>query len=350
MTAEAEGQRGAPAAPKRPPLGLVGPNPNFPGAWAEAVEKIKLADQLGYDAVWLGETWGYDLVARLTELALVTERIKLGSGIFNVFSRSPGIIASATATLDERSGGRMLLGLGSSGAYVIEHWHGVPFDRPLRRIREYAEIVNLILRREKLVYHGEIFNLERGFKLQFTPVRDHIPVYIAAITPRSIAQTGEIADGILPIYWPGDQYPELRRLLDEGSAAVGRPAGSVAIAPYITSRVVTDEAARAQARDEARGPIAFYAGRMGRFYAEMLERYGFADEVAAIRRGWQEGPEAAAAAVSDRMLDATAIVGTVDEVRAKIDAWAALGVDQPLLSMPPGTPDEAGRVLEALIR
>ena len=113
---------------------------------------------------------------------------------------------------------------------------------------------------------------------------------------------------------------------------------------------MADEVARAQARDEARGPIAFYAGRMGRFYAEMLERYGFADEVAAIRRGWQEGPEAATAAVSDRMLDATAIVGTVDEVRAKIDAWAALGVDQPLLSMPPGTPDEAGQVLEALIR
>ena len=127
-------------------IGLVANNPNFPGAWQETVEKIVLADELGYDAVWLGETWGYDIVSRLTELVLVTKRIKIGAGIFNVFSRTPGTIASTIATLDERSGGRILCGLGSSGAQVIEHWHGVPFDRPLRRLREYTEIINLIMR------------------------------------------------------------------------------------------------------------------------------------------------------------------------------------------------------------
>ena len=334
----------------RPPLGLIAGNPNFPGGWAQMVEKVKLADQLGYDSVWLGETWGYDLVARLTELVIATTRIKVGAGIFNTFSRSPGVIAATAATLDERSGGRFVLGLGSSGAYVVEHWHGVPFDRPLRRLREYTEIINMIMRREKLVYGGEIYNLERGFKLQFTPLRDHIPIYIAAITPKSMEQSAAIADGVLPIYWPSGRYGELRQLLDVGSTAAGRPAGSVAIAPYVTTAIVVDEEQRAAARLKAREPIAFYIGRMGRFYAEMLARYGYADEVAAVQAAWQTGPDAARAQVSDAMLDDTAIVGTVDEVRARLAAWHGLGVDQPLISMPPGTPDQAGAVLEGLIR
>lgn len=334
----------------RPPLGLIAGNPNFPGGWAQMVEKVKLADQLGYDSVWLGETWGYDLVARLTELVIATTRIKVGAGIFNTFSRSPGVIAATAATLDERSGGRFVLGLGSSGAYVVEHWHGVPFDRPLRRLREYTEIINMIMRREKLVYGGEIYNLERGFKLQFTPLRDHIPIYIAAITPKSMEQSGAIADGVLPIYWPSGRYGELRQLLDAGATAAGRPAGSVAIAPYVTTAIVVDEEQRAAARLKAREPIAFYIGRMGRFYAEMLARYGYADEVAAVQAAWQTGPDAARAQVSDAMLDDTAIVGTVDEVRARLAAWHGLGVDQPLISMPPGTPDQAGAILAALIR
>jgi F420-dependent oxidoreductase-like protein len=340
---------GSEPAAARPAVGVLANNPNFPGAWAETVEKVKLADQLGYDSVWLGETWGYDLVVRLTELALVTRRIKIGAGIFNVFSRSPGVIASTAATLDERSGGRFLLGLGSSGANVIEHWHGVPFDQPLRRLHEYVEIVNLILRREKLVYPGEIFHLARGFKLQVTPVRDHIPIYIAAITPKSIRQTGAIADGILPVYWPSHALPTLRQLLDEGAASASRPAGSAAIAAYITSALVTNEAQRAAARQKAREPIAFYVGRMGRFYAEMLARYGYAAEVAAIQAGWQEGPKAAAAAVSDAMLDDTAIVGTPAEIRARLAEWGTLGLDQALLSMPPGSPDEAAPQLAALM-
>lgn len=340
----------AEAGTQRPPLGLIAGNPNFPGGWAQTVEKVRLADQLGYDSVWLGETWGYDLVARLTELVVATTRIKVGAGIFNTFSRSPATLAATAATLDERSGGRFVLGLGSSGAYVVEHWHGVPFDRPLRRLREYTAIINMIMRREKLVYNGEIYNLERGFKLQFTPVRDHIPIYIAAITPRSMVQSGEIADGVLPIYWPSGRYGELRQLLDEGSAAVGRPAHSVAIAPYITTAVIADESQRAAARQKAREPIAFYIGRMGRFYAEMLSRYGYSDEVAAVREGWQTGPDTARDRVPDAMLDDTAIVGTTDEVREKLARWHALGVDEPLISMPPGTPDQAAPVLEALIR
>jgi len=330
-------------------IGLVANNPNFPGAWQETVAKIVLADELGYDAVWLGETWGYDLVTRLTELVLVTKRITIGAGIFNVFSRTPGLLASTIATLDERSGGRMLCGLGSSGAQVIEHWHGVPFDRPLRRLREYTAIINLIMRREPLRYRGEIFDLERGFKLQVTPLREHVPIYIAAITPRSIVQTGEIADGLLSVYWPASQLPALRAQLDAGAARAGRAPGSTSIAAYITTAAIADEGQRAAARGAARDPLAFYVGRMGRFYAEMLARYGYAEEVAAIQAGWREGPDAARAAVSDRLLDDTAIVGTPAEIRARLAAWHAQGLDEAAISLPPGSAADAAGILRAII-
>lgn len=337
------------AGPGELRIGLVANNPNFPGAWAETVAKIVLADELGYDAVWLGETWGYDLVTRLTELVLVTKRIKIGAGIFNVFSRTPGTLASTIATLDERSGGRILCGLGSSGAQVIEHWHGVPFDHPLRRLREYTELINLMLLREPLRYQGEIFTLARGFKLQIAPVREHVPIYIAAITPKSIDQTGEIADGLLSVYWPASQLPALRAQLDAGAARAGRPPGSTRIAAYITAAAIADEGQRAAARDVARDPLAFYVGRMGRFYAEMLARYGYAEEVAAIQAGWRVGPEAARAAVSDRLLDDTAIVGTPAEIRARLAAWHMQGLDEAAISLPPGPLADTAAILRAII-
>src|SRR5579884_2601962 len=215
-------------------IGLIADSPTFPGAWNDVLEKVRLADRLGFDSVWLGEAWGYELFTSLADLVRATERIRVGAGVANVFSRSPAVIASAIATLDERSGGRMILGLGTSGPQVVEHWHGIPFERALRRLREYVEIVNMILRRERLHYRGEIFSLDRGFTLRFRPIRDHVPTYLASLAPRSIDLAGEIADGILPIYWPADDFPSLRARLDSVSLAAGRSAGNVRIAPYIT--------------------------------------------------------------------------------------------------------------------
>jgi len=182
-------------------IGLMADSPNFPAEWNQVMEKVRIADELGYDSIWLGESWGYELFTSMADLVRVTKRIKIGAGIANIYSRTPALIASTIATLDERSGGRMLLGLGPSGANVIEHWHGVPFQKPVQRTREYVEIIRMILRGEKLVYHGEMFNLERGFKLRFTPPRTNIPIYIAAMGPKNVVQSGEISDGVLPVYW-----------------------------------------------------------------------------------------------------------------------------------------------------
>jgi F420-dependent oxidoreductase-like protein len=332
-------------------IGFTAESPNFPGDWRQVIEKVKIADELGFDSVWLGESWGYELFTSMADLVRETKRIKIGAGIANIYSRSPALIASTVATLDERSGGRIILGLGPSGANVIEHWHGVPFEKPVKRTREYVEIIRMILRGEKLVYHGEFFNLERGFKLRFTPPRPDVPIYIAAMGPKNVVQTGEVADGVLPVYWPGNKWGELREQLDEGARLAGRPAHSAAIAPYITSAIVPENAneeQRAAIRSQAAGHLAYYIGKMGVYYAQMLTRNGFGAEVQAVIEGWKQGMKSAIVAVDLQMLDAVSIIGTPKEVVAKLDQWAVSGVDEPLLAMPAGSVDEAASELGAL--
>src|SRR5205085_3406354 len=306
----------------------------------------------GYDSIWLGESWGYELFTSMADLVRATKRIKIGAGIANVYSRSPAVIASSIATLDERSGGRIVLGLGPSSANVNEHWHGVPFQKPVQRTREYVEIIRMILRGEKLVYHGEFFNLEHGFKLRFNPIRKDVPIYIAAMGPKNVVQSGEIADGVLPVYWPANRWSELREQLDEGARLAGRPPHSAAIAPYITSVILSenaDEHERAAARMLVASPLAYYIGRMGVYYAQMLVRNGYGREVELVQEAWKQGMKSAIAAVTPELLDATSIVGTPQEVVAKLDSWVASGVDEPVLSMPSCTPDEAGQRLGALM-
>lgn len=337
-------------APSPLKLGLIADSPVFPGDWNAILDVVKQADELGFDSIWLGEAWGYELFTSLADLIRVTKRIKIGAGVANVFSRTPALIASTAATLDERSGGRMLLGLGTSGPQVIEHWHGVSYQKPLRRLKEYTEIINTIVAQQPLTYDGEVFKLDRGFKIRFRPPRNHIPIYIASLSEKSIIQTGAIADGVLPTYWPASAYPDMRRLLDVGSVSANRPTGSVRLASYIMCDVLLDERERTAARMRARGPIGFYIGRMGTFYADMLTSRGYADDVAAVKKGWESGQQAGIAAVSDSLLDATAIIGSPDEVVARLHAWSALGLEEPLLSIPQGTPEEVRTRLEALAK
>lgn len=316
----------------------------------EAQAKIKLADQLGYDSLWIDETWGTDAVTEMTEAVYMTEKINIGSGIMNVFSRSPGVIASTFATLDERSGGRMIVGLGTSGANVIEHFHGVPYEHPLRRLREYVEIINMLVRGDRLLYEGELFNLSRGFRLNLTRFRDHIPIYIAAISPASMAQTGEIADGIIPIHWPKDRYALVRQRLDRGAQKAGRSGNDVTIAPYLTTGYVTDESTRPDAVRQGKERISWYIGRMGVFYKQMLAREGYPDETAAVEAAWGNGKDAATDAVPDYMAANINVVGTPQEIHAQLVELSKNNVDAPLLMMPAGNPDEAGAILEGIIK
>lgn len=317
---------------------------------ADLVERVKIADDLGVESAWVAEAWGRDAFSMLTQLALATKHIQLGTAIVNVFSRTPAVLAMTFGTLDELSGGRALIGLGSSGANVVEHWHGVPFDRPATRLREYVQIIDMIMRRQKLQYEGKVFHLGRGFTMQFPTLRDHIPTYIASITPKSMAQTGEIADGWIPIYWPKDKIQEGVATIMQGARKAGKARADITVAPSIVMQI-TDAGSAEQVRMQARAPIAFYVGRMGTYYYEMLVRNGFEEEVRQIRAGWEaRDPKAAAAGVSDRMLEQTAVVGPLDRCKEDLDERRALGVDLPLIGMPGRDAREMATILEALLK
>ncbi len=319
----------------------------------EVIKRVQIAEEVGVECVFTAETWGRDQFTLLTQLALATSKINIGTGIAPVYGRSPALLAMHAATLDELSGGRMVLGLGTSGARVIEHWHGQPFEKPLRRLREYSEIINLIVSGEKVNYDGEIFKLQRGFKLLFEPLRKHIPIYIASISPASIRQLGEFADGWMPIYWPKSKYKEGMELVRQGARKAGRPAEAVECVASIT--VVIDENPE-RARMQAAAPVAFYVTRMGDFYHQMLTRNGFPEEVAAMRSAFEanasdpgKASAAAIAAMSDRRVEETAVFGDIEQVASGLEERRQLGVDMPSISMPTGTPQQVEHVLGTLV-
>ena len=321
-----------------------------PAEREELVKRVQVADDLGVESAWVAEAWGRDAFSMLTQLALATKKIQLGTAIVNVFSRTPAVLAMTFGTLDELSSGRAIIGLGSSGVNVIEHWHGVKFDKPATRLREYIEIINTIMRREKLNYDGKVFKLARGFTMQFPTFREHIPTYIASITPKSMVQTGEVADGWIPIYWPKDKIKDGVATIMEGAKKAGKQRSDITVAPSIVMQI-TDAGSAEQVRAQARAPIAFYVGRMGTYYYEMLIRNGFEDEVNKIRAGWEaRDPKAAAAGVSDRMLEQTAVVGPLEKCKEDLDERRALGVDLPLIGMPGRDAAEMGRILEVLMK
>ncbi|MFQ5880404.1 MAG: LLM class flavin-dependent oxidoreductase, partial [Dehalococcoidia bacterium] len=303
----------------------------------EAIAVVQRAEELGYDSVWVGEAWGRDAVTALTEVAVHTHTIRLGFGILNVYSRTPALIAQTTATLDEISGGRVVLGLGTSGPTVVESWHGVPYRSPLQRTRECIEVVRLALSGERVDYEGRIFRL-RGFRLRFRPPRPVVPIYVAALGPHNLRLTGELADGWLPIYlWP-ERVGEFQRHLEVGARVAGRSLADVVVAPY-TLACVNEDGQRA--RDLIRQHLAYYVGGMGTFYAELVGRYGFAAEVEAVRRAWAQGDRTAAAAhVSDALVDALSVAGEADQCRWRLATYHAQGVHLPIVVFPHGSAPE----------
>ena len=318
--------------------------------WRESLEKVRIAESLGYELVATGEAWGPSTVPWMALLAANTERIQIGTSILNTYSRSPGAIAQEFAALETISGGRMVCGLGSSGHRVIEHFHGVSFDKPLRRIRETVEIINTLISGERLNYEGQIFSMSRGFRLDYDRPRNHVPIYIAAITPKSIRQTGEIADGIFPIHWPKNRFASLRQDLGAASTSAGRPADAVTIAPF-TNVYVLDGSNDDAAWQMARQPLFHYVNRMGDFYWNMLASNGFEAEVSASRAAWtgNRDMDAAVAAISEQMVREIQVIGPIDSVAEQLANRSAAGAELQLVQMPGGTAAEAGQRLEALL-
>jgi F420-dependent oxidoreductase-like protein len=314
----------------------------------DQLQVVQEAERLGYDSVWAAEAYGSDAATVLAWLAAGTSTIKLGSAIFQMPGRTPALTAMTAATIDELSGGRMLLGIGSSGPQVAEGWHGQRFARQLQRTREYVAVVRKALARERLEFKGETLELPlpdgpgKALKLMITPVQERIPIYLAAIGPKNTALTGEIADGWIPTFFSPEHVADFRALLEEGAARSGRSLDGFDIAPTVQSYVSDD---RELARNLMRPVLALYIGGMGsrkqNFYNNLVKRYGFEEAAAEIQDLYLDGKKAEAGdAIPDALIDSVSLCGPRDVVRDRLAAFRDAGVGTLMVSPMAFTPDE----------
>lgn len=318
--------------------------------WPEVVEYVQVAEKLGYEAVFVAEAYSYDAVSIMAALAMKTERIKIAAGILNVYSRSPALIAQSAGALDMLSNGRFILGLGTSGPQVVQGWHGIPFEKPLQRTREVIEIVRMALRRERLTYDGETIKLDMGLKLINHPVRDAVPIIIAALGPRNLEMTGEIADGWMPTLFAPNHMDIFKPHLEAGLAKSGRAWESLEITPAVITGVYDDVDT---IRQMVKPYIALYVGGMGsrerNFYNQLVQRYGYVEEARQIQDLYlARDKPGAAALVPDALVDETSAVGPLGRVKEKLAELEAVGVTMPVLGIMAFDQETRLKTLEAL--
>jgi F420-dependent oxidoreductase-like protein len=316
---------------------------------------VRAAEDAGYHSVWVAEAYGSDAATVLGWLAAQTTRIKLGAAIFQM--PAPAMTAMTAATLDQLSGGRVLLGIGSSGPQVAEGWHGERFGRQLLRTREYVEIVRKALTRERLVYDGAYYKLPlpdgpgKALKLTIAPVQERIPVYIASIGPKNVQLTGEIADGWLPIFFSPEYVGDARELLAEGAARAGRTLDHFFdIAPGVNVCIDNDIDS---ARDQMRHFIALYVGGMGsrerNFYNALVQRYGFADAAKEVQDLYLDGKKnEAAAAVPAELIDMITLVGPPERVKERLSVYRDAGVGTLIVSVISPDVEQRARMIREL--
>ena len=307
---------------------------------ADQLAVARAAEELGYDSIWTAEAYGSDAATVLAWLAAGTQRIKLGAGIFQVPGRSAAMTAMTAATIDNLSGGRMILGLGTSGPQVSEGFHGVRFARQLQRTRDYVAVVRMALAHQVVEYHGETLDLPlpdgpgKALKLTIRPIQQRIPIYIAALGPRNVALAGEIADGWLPVFFSPEHTAELRAPLLEGAARSGRGLDDFKIAPSVNVMISDDVET---ARDAMRPMLALYVGGMGsreqNFYNRLVSSYGFESAAKHVQELYLAGRRSEAMeALPDELIDLVSIVGPKDRAREKIRAFRDAGVDTLIVS------------------
>jgi len=305
----------------------------------------RLAEELGYHSIWIPEAWGYEQFQLLTEIALATKTLKLATGIANVFSRSAALLAMSAATLDEISGGRAILGLGTSGTIVIEHLHGVPYRKPLTRIRETIGICRTLWSGGRLRPEQSTLFDVHNFKLEMTPTRPDIPIYVASLQEKAIREIGRCADGWVPTFWPYRHLKDGLALLEQGAREAGRDPSKIDVAPFLAVVPLED---RDAARAMIKPLVSFYIGGMGVYYHALFCRYGFKENADLVRDLYNTNRRReAAAAVSDELIDAIAICGPPGHCKEQLADWQRHGMGTALLTLPQGVPFE---VTEQLVR
>lgn len=310
----------------------IGPRGN------DALEAVRFAEDVGYESVWVAESYGSDCVSVLAWLAAQTEKINLGAAIMQVPARPPAAAAMAGATIDYLSNGRFMFGFGPSGPQVSEGWYGVPYGKPWGRTKEYVEVVREIIAREdKLDHQGEHYQLPlpdgqgKPLKLNFRPLRNDIPIFLGAIGQRSVEIAAEVADGWIPIFFSVDKFEEAwGEHIEKGLAAGGRSREDFQISPSVQVAIDGD---LETARNAVRMGLVLYLGGMGskktNFYVNLAHRFGFGDVADEVQELFQAGDkEGAFKALPDEMVNAVSLIGTEEEVAERLNRFRANNIDR----------------------
>jgi F420-dependent oxidoreductase-like protein len=333
----------------------VGMMLGYAGGFSETVDELADFERAGLDIVFVPEAYSFDAVSQLGFIAARTTRLEIASGILPIYSRTPALTAMTAAGLDFVSGGRFTLGLGTSGPQVIEGWHGVPYDAPVGRTRELVEICRMVWRRDRLDYHGKHYTLPyeggtglgKPLKLINHPVRERIPIVIAALGPKNVALAAEVAEGWQPIFY----FPEKAAIawdapLAEGKARRDPALGTldvIAAAPLAIGDDVTS------LRDLTRPVFALYIGGMGargrNFYYDLACRFGYESEADTIQEAYLAGrKDEAAALVPADLVEKTALIGPAGYVAERLEAFREAGVTT--LNVTPLAPTHAARLAD----
>ncbi|MEI8239852.1 MAG: LLM class F420-dependent oxidoreductase [Actinomycetota bacterium] len=341
---------------------------NYSGGFKEAAQRVVDLEKAGLDVVWLAEAYSFDAVSQVGYLAAITDRVEIGTGILNVFSRTAALMAMTAAGCDYVSDGRFILGLGASGPQVIEGFHGMPYEKPMVRIKEYIESCRMIWKREQKfefqgqtvkvpLPEGEGTGMGKPLKIINHPVRPNIPIWWASLMGLSVTATAELADGWLPIFFDPEKFhdvwgDELKTGLAKRDPALGQlqisAGGMLAIDESLTGD------ARQKILDFARPQSALYIGGMGardkNFYNTICQKYGYVKEAIEIQDLYLDGKkDEAAAAVPTQMLENTNLIGPKSYIKERLAAYKEAGVT--ILSVNPvgGDPVKAIETLRELV-
>ena len=290
----------------------------------EVLRCATIADKQGVESIWIPESWGREAFVTLGSLAMLTKRVLLGTGIIGIYSRSPASIAMAVTTLDVLSNGRALLGLGASSKAIVENWHGIRFSNHVGRMREYVELVRLICKGDKVNYTGK-FSKVNNFKLGFKPIRERIPIYVAAVNEKMLKLSASIADGTIMFLRPID---DLKRTISQ--LKINKDGFDIAC---VIMTAISKDAELA--RERARKTLAFYTAA-GKIYSEFLASHGFRDEVEKITDEYKKhGLENVHKLVPDKMLDSITIAGGPEECRKRMAKFKETGISLPIIQFNP---------------
>jgi 5,10-methylenetetrahydromethanopterin reductase len=289
----------------------------------ELLDCTKILSRYNPDSIWIPETWGMEGLSMLGAVSQIVKNSKIGSSIINIYSRTPSVIAMGAATLDTLSNGRLLLGLGTSSESIVHDWHGLEFDKPVQRMREYVEIIHLILSGKKVCYDGKLFHL-KNFSLLIKPPRKKIPIYIAAINQKMVELTWEIADGVIFYLRP---ISELQKTIQKMQTKK-----KIDVSSQFITCISEDED---KAIHKAKMTLAFYVS-VGKIYREFLAKNGFAKEVVDIYDEYKKsGLDTNYKLVTDNMLDSLTICGTPEDCKKKLEKFVKAGVSLPIIQFNP---------------